>query len=79
MDSPCGVPQPCTSLALSSCCDASPATAWPGAAQRECGQMPQLPARALSPLASLPALAAPPAPPLEAVGSPLRLSMVLRN
>ncbi|HXK24772.1 MAG TPA: hypothetical protein VMS55_19025 [Myxococcota bacterium] len=41
--------------------------------------MPQIPARALSPLASLPSLVALPAPPLEAVGSPQRLSMVLRN
>ena len=79
MDAPCADSQPCTSLAPKSCCDVAPAAAWPGAAQRECGQMPQATARALSPLASLPALAALPAPTVAEVASPLRLSMVLRN
>ena len=79
MDAPCADSQPCTSLAPKSCCDVAPANAWPGVAQRECGQMPQMPARALSPLASLPALAALRAPTPIDVASPLRLSMVLRN
>jgi hypothetical protein len=79
MDAPCADSQPCTSLAPKSCCDVAPAAAWPGAVQRECGQMPQILMRALAPLASPPALVAIPAPTRADVAPPLRLSMVLRN
>ena len=79
MDAPCADSQPCTSLAPKSCCDVSPAAAWPGVAPPERGTMPQLSARALAPLAARPALVALPGPTPADVAPPLRLSTVLRN
>jgi hypothetical protein len=80
MAAPCDEdPSPCATLDVAPCCDVAPATAWP-TAERECAQSLLAPAaRATASVAVQPALPMAPATSPVRLGSPPRLSVVLRN
>jgi hypothetical protein len=79
MKAPCAADSaPCDSLAVSPCCHAAPAAAWPGAGREGAQSMPPSSIRLLH-VTSPPALAPSTALALASLAAPPQLSVVLRN